>query len=278
MPSKRFRLQSLFLFLAATIIFTSTGAYALSQLIAQGYPGNSNLQPGMIVELNPNNPHAVTVVNQKNITKMLGVVISANEAALTISQPTNSQEVYVSNTGQHNVLVTTQDGTISPGDYITISSIAGIGMKANSNQSEALGQAVGSFDGVHNVLGGTTLKNSSGQTKNVAIGLVPVNINISSNPLAKGEKGVPAFLSNLTKFATNKTVSADRIYLGMLCVLAGIIITTSIVYAAIKNGFISIGRNPLAKRAIIFNLFKVIVVALVVFIVSLGGAYLIITQ
>ncbi len=278
MNSKRLRFRSLLLVLAATFIFTSTEAFASSQLIAQGYPGNSNLQPGMIVQLNPQKPNSVMALSLENISKMLGVVISANEAALTISQPTNSQEVYVTNTGQHNVLVTTQNGTITTGDYITISSIAGLGMKADSNEGEVLGQAAGSFDGVHNVLGSTTLKNSAGQSKAVRIGMVPVNINIASNPLAKGAKGVPTFLSNLTKFATNKSVSADRIYLGMLCVVAGIIITISIVYAAIKNGFISIGRNPLAKKAIVLNLFKVVIVALVVFVVSLGGAYLIITQ
>ncbi len=252
---------------------------AVSQLVAQGYSSTSNLQPGMIVRLDSSTNGQVTALDLSHINQMLGVIISASDAALTLSQANASQqEVYVSNFGQHEVLVTNQNGPITTGDYITISSLSGIGMKADNNESLILGRAAAGFDGIHNVISTDSLSQSNGQKLNLSIGMIPVNINIAPNPLAQGAKGVPAFINKLTKYATNKSVSASRIYLGMLSVVAGLIITITIVYSGIRNGFISIGRNPLAKRAIAMNLIRVVVIAIVIFAASLGAAYAIITS
>ena len=264
---------------ALSFSLMSSGAGAVAQLVAQAYTSSSNLQPGMIVRLDTSKSGQVTALDLTHINQMLGVVISASEAALTLSQATpTAQQVYVSNFGQHSVLVTNQNGPINVGDYITISALSGLGMKADSNESLVLGQAASAFDGVHNVLSSSSLTSSTGQKTTVNIGTIPVDINIANNPIAQGAKGVPAFLNKLTKFATNKTVSASRIYLGMLCVVAGLVITITIIYSGIKNGFISIGRNPLAKRAIVVNLVRVVAIAVVIFAISLGAAYAIISS
>lgn len=271
-----FSLGALLILLLTTLAGSSVNA-AQQQLVAQGYSANSLLQPGMIVMLDNRNPNKVTALDLKNVNRMLGVVVPASQSSLTISQQTNTNEVFVSNTGQQEVLVSNQNGPINIGDYVTVSAVSGIGMKADANEGVILGQAAGKFDGSNNVISSTTLKSSSGKTQAVSIGSIPVDIHITSNPLDQGAKGVPVFLSKITKFATNKSVSATRIYLGMLCVLAGLVVTITVVYSAIKNGFISLGRNPLAKRAIVINLIRILVIGIVLFAVSLGGAYLIIT-
>lgn len=281
MLTKHIRFKAL-LVLVAAMLLAVTGlaarAAAVNQLVAQGYQSDTNLQPGMVVRLDPLNLNKVTALDLSHISGMLGVVITANEAALTLSQPTSSSEVYVSNFGQHDVLVTTQNGPIRSGNYVTISAIAGLGMKADANETEVLGRAAGTFDGQKNVLSTAQVTDSAGKKITVSIGIVPVDINIASNPLAVGAKGVPTFLNKITKFATNKYVSASRIYLSMLCVVAGLILTITIVYSGIKNGFISIGRNPLAKRVIVLNLVRVVLISLGIFVVSLGVAYVIVTQ
>ncbi len=255
---------------------------AATQLVAQGYTSTSPLQPGMIVRLDPGHTGQVEALDLSHIKQMLGVVVLGSSAPLTISSSSssaNAQQVYVSNTGEHQVLVTTQNGPIVPGDYITVSSLSGFGMLANGNASMVLGQAVSGFNGSASVLDTSTLTGPGGVKQTVAIGSIPVDINIKSNPLTQATtKGVPAVLSQLTHFATNKSVSAERIYLGLACVAAGLIIAVTILYAAIKNGFISIGRNPLVKRTIIFSLFRVVVIAIIIFLASLAAAYFIISQ
>ncbi|MCL4357777.1 hypothetical protein M1512_02685 [Patescibacteria group bacterium] len=263
-------------------MLVSIGVHAATQLVAQGYTSTSPLQPGMIVRLDPSHTGQVEALDLSHVKQMLGVVVLGSSAPLTISSSTlsaNAQQVYVSNTGEHQVLVTTQNGPIAPGDYITVSSLSGLGMLANSNESMVLGQAVSGFNGSSGVIDTSTLTGSGGRKQTVAIGSIPVDINIKSNPLVQvATKGVPVVLSQLTHFATNKSVSADRVYLGLACVAAGLIIAVTILYAAIKNGFISIGRNPLVKRTIIISLLRVVVIAIIIFIASLAAAYFIISQ
>jgi len=265
-----------FLVLVLVVVQGSSAALVNnSQQVAQGYIAGSSIQPGMIVRLDSANPNKVIPLDLKNINKMFGVVVSASSTPLTLNQAGNSgqQQVYVTNFGQHSVLVTNQDGSIKVGDYISISAISGVGMKANSSEALILGQAAGSFNGVNNTQGTQTLTASNGQKTTVAIGSIPVDISIASNPLAQKSQGLPAALSRVIKFATNKSVSATRAYLSLIIVLAGIIITITVIYAGVKNGIISLGRNPLAKRVIGGSLLRLVIAAIIIFAISLGVAY-----
>jgi len=278
--SKKNFSRSLFVLVASLFFISSlmtANIYALtnSQAVAQGYSASSTLQPGMIVSLNAKNSSQVVALSQSNIQAMLGVVISANSAAITLGQTNAHQQVFVTNYGQHNVLVSNQNGPIKIGDYITISDLAGVGMKANNSESIVLGQAAANFNGSSNIEGTETLKTSNGSKVTVVIGSIPVDISIAKNPLAQGPKGLPTFLKSITKFATNKNVSATRVYLSLLILLAGVILTITIIYSAVKNGIISLGRNPLAKRAIGGSLFRLIIAAIIIFAISLGVAYLV---
>ncbi len=282
MLNKHMRINLAFIGSALILLMVaafSRQAMAAQALVAQGYGTDGLIQNGMIVRLDPTNSSKVMTMDLSHMSKMLGVIVSGNESALTIGQSTSGQEVYVSNTGQHDVLVSSQNGSISIGDYITISSLAGIGMKADPNEAEVLGQAAGNFNANSNSLSNVQLNIGSGQKQTVSIGLIPVTINIEKNPLFnQGSHGIPSILSNITKYATNKSVSATRVYLGMLCVLAGMVVTITLIYSAIKSSFISIGRNPLAKKAIMLNLIRVLIISILIFGISLGAAYLIISQ
>lgn len=273
--SRSFFILGTALFFIGSLMIANAYAVANNQAVAQGYSASTSIQPGMIVSLNAKNPSQVVALSQSNIQAMLGVVISANSAAITLGQTNAHQQVFVTNYGQHDVLVSNQNGPIEVGQYITISDLAGVGMKADSSESLVLGQAAGSFNGTTNVEGTAVLKGSNGRKTTVAIGTIPVDISIAKNPLAQGPKGLPTFLKNITKFATNKNVSATRVYLSLLILLAGVILTITIIYSAVKNGIISLGRNPLAKRAIGGSLFRLIIVAVIIFAISLGVAYLV---
>jgi hypothetical protein len=258
------------------IVFGTSVAMASSantQNISQGYIASGPIQTGMIVKLDTKDANKVTSLDMKSITKMFGVVIPATGAALTLGRSGSGQQVYVTNYGQHDVLVTNQNGPIQTGDYITISSVNGVGMKADNAEPLVLGQAAGNFNGTTNVQGTANLTTSNGQKISVAIGMVPVDIGIISNPLKQTSQGLPNILIKVTKFATNKSVSASRVYLSLLIVLAGVVVASTMVYAGVKNGIISLGRNPLAKKAIGGSLLRLILVAIIIFAISLGVAY-----
>ncbi len=248
-------------------------ADSATQAVAQGYSSTSPLQPGIIVSLASNNSGSVAPLNINNIKAMLGVVVSYNQASITLGNQNANNQVFVTNYGQHDVLVSNQNGPITTGDYITISNISGVGMKADGNEPIVLGQAAGSFDGVNNIEGTASIKNSNGKSVNVNLGLIPVDISIANNPLAAGPQGLPTVLNNVSKFATNKSVSAVRVYVALFVAVIGLIMALTIIYSAIKNGIVAMGRNPLARRSIIGGMVRVIAVGVIVFAISLGASY-----
>src|SRR5882757_747888 len=97
--------------------------------VTQGYGTTQALQNGMIVKLLDNDTTKVEPVTTDTIAKMQGVVVAANDAAFALGNNGNNGQVFVATTGKYEVLVSNQNGPIKSGDYITISALAGIGMK-----------------------------------------------------------------------------------------------------------------------------------------------------
>ena len=155
----------------------------MAQAVVQSYGSSTNLEVGLIVELQPGNSSNVEALTQANATKMFGVVVNPNNAAVSISTSSSAYPTYVATTGNYQVLVNNENGPIRVGDYLTISSINGIGMKAEASDQIIIGKALSNFSGTSDSLGSTILKNSKGQTSTVQLGIVDVSIAIAHNPL-----------------------------------------------------------------------------------------------
>jgi hypothetical protein len=254
----------------------STAAIATAQVVPQGYFTDGTVQKGMIVKIKDGDGTKVVPLNNATITKMLGVVVAANDAPVTLTQDIpNGQQVFVTQTGHYDVLVSTQGGDIKAGDLLTISSLDGIGMKATSAQSVVLGKALAGFDGQHNSIGSTQIKTSSGNAF-ISIGRIPVEISISHNPLAvPSDSNIPGFLQKSGQFVAKKAVNPARLYAGLVILLATFIVAGALLYGGVRSSLTAIGRNPLAKKTITRNLIEVIFSSVIVFVIGLVGVYLI---
>jgi hypothetical protein len=247
----------------------------MAQSVVQSYGSSTNLEIGLIVELQPSNSSNVEVLTQANATKMFGVVVNPNSAAVSISTSNSAYPAYVATTGNYQVLVNNENGPIRIGDYITISSINGVGMKADANDQIIIGKALSNFAGTSDSLGSTILKNSKGQTSTVQLGLVGVNIAVAHNPLVQNTRpDLPSFLLNAGKSVANKPVSESRIYISLVILGISAIISGSMLYAGIRSSIVAIGRNPLSKRSITRSLIQVTLTSLIVFILGLFAVYL----
>ncbi len=266
---------SLFISSSATS-FAASSSVSISQAVIQSYSGNSGIQIGMIVQLQSKATNTITTLNQNSISNMLGVVVPANSATVALT-PDNqtTQQFFVASSGRYNVLVSSENGPINSGDYITISSLDGIGMKADSNQTLVLGRATGNFNSASNQIGNVTVVDKSGAKKQVAIGLIPVSLSIAHNPLAtKAVDYVPSFLAKAASTIATKPVSAARIYLGLLTLMVSTVLTAILLYSGIKSGMISIGRNPLSRNSIIRSLIQTVAAGLIIFIIGIFAVYL----
>lgn len=249
-----------------------------NQNITQAYSTDRPLQRGMIVGLDSEKPGSVFALDSDHIEQMQGVVVAANDAPVTLSDNSSTGQVYVATLGRYPVLVSNQNGAIKSGDYITISSLSGIGMKADSNSKLVIGKAADSFNGDDNVLGNETLATANGGKQQVSIGLISTDLGIAHNPLRATSRhqiqGV-GWLQNAAETFTGGQVSPNRVYAATAIFIVTAIIVIIILYSGIRGDMIAAGRNPLAKAAIGRNLFEVVLSAIVIFIIGLGAIYLV---
>lgn len=271
---KRLLRQTLFLVGLVFAGMFSVGASA--QNVPQGYQSDEQLQKGMIVRLKKNDGGKVEAITQADAPDMLGVVVSSNDSPVSLSSPGVEQEVFVATNGQYDVLVSSQNGSIKIGDYITVSSIRGVGMKAGGAQQLVVGKALKDFSGKNGDVEGRTIIKTSAGEREVTLGRVPIEVSVAHNPLYEKDEtsGVPEFLNKAAEVVTDRPVSALRIYAGLAVLVLSIFIAGGILYSGVRTGMIAIGRNPLAKRSIIRNLIQVTLMSLIVFVVGVFAVYL----
>lgn len=249
---------------------------AAAQSVSQAYDAPDGVQKGMIVMVDKTDSKRIMPLKDKNDADMLGVIVAANDTILSFGNDSKSSQVYVANNGKYEVLVSTQNGPIAVGDIITVSSVDGIGMKADTSQSVVLGKALTSFDGKTNVSSTMTLKTTTGSRK-VSFGKVTVDISIAHNPIQVSVTGppVPAFFKKAGEVITGKAVSTVRIYIALIVLLLTVFMSGNLMYGGVKSSLTAIGRNPLAKGAVSKGLLQVIILGVIVLVLGLFSVYLV---
>jgi len=244
----------------------------------QGYAADTSLQVGTVVQLTGGGTTKVAAATSKNLGGMYGVVVDPHELSLSVSNSALANEASVATSGTYKALVSTQNGSIKQGDYVTMSAIDGVVMKAGTyeDQHTVFGRAAGSFDGKNNSLGNATLKDTTGATnQTVAIGLVPVAISIQRNPNQKSTKtNLPPVLQKLGQAIADKPIGPLRMYLSIGITGLSIIVAITTLYSGVRNSIISIGRNPLSKKSIFRGLLEIILTSFLILIIGLFAVYL----
>lgn len=271
---KKLTVQRVFAISALSALMLVSAHYPiLAQAVTQGYGSDQTLQRGMLVSLKESDATKVEAVKQMAGDKMYGTVVDANDAPVTLSS--DGKKVFVATAGHFEVLVSTQNGEIKAGDFITVSAIDGIGMKASDKDGVVIGHALADFDGKANAISSAQVKDSSGRTQSVNIGRVDTDITVGKNPNLKGtEANLPEVLQRASEAIAGKPVNPVRVYIGLFVFLISSIVSVILMLGGIRSAIISIGRNPLGKKAIIRGMFQVIITGITIFITGVFGVYL----
>lgn len=257
--------------LAVLIAAVNLGSHLSAQTLNRGYKSDETLQQGMLVKEKDDDPGKVEPVTVETVNDLKGVVVAKNESPVVIAS--DDQSVFVASTGVNDVLVSDENGPINQGDYVTVSSIAGIGMKTGSGQSVVLGRAAEKFSGHGDSIGATTLKAGG---KKVNLGRIAVDIAITNNPLRKDSRldTVPRILRDVSSSVAGRPVSNARIWLAVIIFMATSLVTGIMLYGGAKSSLLALGRNPLSKASILRGLMQVVILGLIVFICGMFGVYL----
>ncbi|MBA3758569.1 hypothetical protein H0X10_02980 [Candidatus Saccharibacteria bacterium] len=264
---------SAFVALVLLVLVSLSSPLEAQTAFTQGYGTDEMLQRGMIVRLKKDDSSKVAALTSAEIEDMHGVVVDANDAPVTLSA--EGQKAFVATGGRYDVLVSSQNGEIKAGDYITISALNGVGMRAGAKESKVVGRALADFNGKDAVVGTTEVKDSDGKARQVAIGRVSTDISVSRNPnFGSDEPALPQFVRRAAESIAGKKVDANRVYLAMAIFVVSTIVAATLMYGGVRSGIISIGRNPLSKKSIIRGMIQVVLFGLIVFILGLFGVYL----
>ncbi len=256
-----------------SLVFLARIGPVSAQTITQGYGSDSLIQRGTIVSLKLDDAKKVEPTSLDNDDRMHGVVVSANDAPFTLS--TDEEKTFVATKGRFEVFVSNENGSVQPGDYISISRVAGIGMKSGEKEVYIIGKAINGFDGETGVLS-TTEIDDNGQTKKVAIGRLQVDVGVSGNPLLKPtQANLPGFLERVAEsIAQKEPVNPLRIYLSLILLFVSAVVAGILLYSGVRSALISIGRNPLSKKSITKGLLQVIMTSIIILLLGIFGVYL----
>lgn len=190
-------------------------------------------------------------------TNMYGVLTEfpafylQNQSDATLKPVTSSGKVYV--------LVSSINGNIKKNDFITTSTIAGVGQKATRN-GMILGTALEDY-------------NNSNQKITAKI-LVAVNPHFNAS-FADTKTNVLEVLRNASDPTTLTQATSLRYVVAAGIVLASFAIGFIYFGRVTSSGVEALGRNPLASRTIQMSLVFNLVLMIVIILVGLGIGYMI---
>src|SRR3972149_3750938 len=192
-----------------------------------------------------------------NDSSIFGVVTDNPSAKFEVTGIDNPR--FVLSGGKARIKVSSVNGNIAEGDFITSSEREGIGVKAKEN-GFVLGTALESYD--------------SNDPNNVGKILVAISIH--------PEVGLSSARSNLLQVirqgatgAVLEPLDSFRYLLAALVTITSFILGFVYFGRVARSGVEAIGRNPLASRIIQFNMLLHIVMSIVIVLIGLAIAYLI---
>lgn len=249
---------------------------AVAAVTSQGYQTKEKLPPGTLVSLDGPNAQAVIPATTEKLENLLGVVV-APEGALLNVEP-NANGVQVATSGVTPVFVTLTEGEIKVGDKLTASNISGVGVRAKQS-GKILGVAQGEFtESSQSVKRQITAPD--GSTTEVKIGQVPVLVDVAYFVAGgdRTEQAVPKFIQDLANAIGGKDVPAIRVIISMLIFFISLLAISVLMYGAVRNSIISIGRNPLSQHAVRQSLLQVVFVSTAIMMVAMGVIYFLLAR
>ena len=251
------------------LLFFITPIYIYADgVIAQDYQSlTGKIKQGQIVSVGGNNiVLGVYPTTSPNDNNMIGVADYTGAVSVGIS---NTKSVPVISSGIVNVEVSNINGTVKSGDFITSSSIPGVG-ELNTANGEILGKAIANFSYKRYLYKKYITLN--GKKNLIYVENIPVVIGISYYSNSSNFSGI---ILSLGKKVTGKNVSFFNIILSIIIIISGLITLIYGTSVSLKHSFLGISRNPLAKVSIEKNLVFIIASLIFIFLVTLFIGYFI---
>lgn len=242
---------------------------AAESSFSQGFTSDTELQIGTVVSLGANG-RSVEKSSVDAADKMVGVI---TKGAVIEVFDANQREVQVATGGRTLALVSDINGDIAAGDKLTISPINGVGMATDSN-GYIFGTAQADFNAAQAITS-QQVTTKSGEVQTVRVGLLPVQVAVMLYDFDQENSILPQFLTDFANAIAGKEVSILRISVALAVLFIGTLSIGLILVSAVRSSIVSIGRNPLAARAVHKGLFQVLFITFGILIAMLAIIYIV---
>lgn len=227
-----------------------------SQSVAISIPVTGDVREGSIVCTDSIESKVYSPCTREYDSNMTGVVSPTASVSFDDGLPGS---VLVTSSGNTHVLVSSINGNIKKGDYVTSSKTPGVGQLAKKS-GYVLGTALADY--------------SSDDAQST--GLLLVNLSPRPAVLTAGAR------NNLMQLIFEGVSGAFESPLAALrYVIAGILVVVSFIFGLLhfgkmaKSGVEALGRNPLAAKTIQFGIMLNVLIAIVIMGIGLGIAYIV---
>ena len=238
-------LLAIMLFLMLTL--TPKAIAVFTSDISKFYKTTSSINEGSIVSLSADSPDYVELAKKGSSTNILGVVVGAGNSTLELNNSDAGVNVAIS--GRTEVSVKSSSDSIARGDYVAISDQDGVGELATVGD-RTIGIAEASSKDLP----------EEGGIKKLPILVAP--------GVAPGNKSI-SFIASVA----GREVSGLQIFFSTIIAVCGLAAIGFLSYSAVRNGLFAIGRNPLAKPAILGGLMQVMFMVSLIALVCVGLMY-----
>lgn len=240
--------------------------------ISRGYASDdSSLQPGMVVALSEASTAdgpKVKRASQDDGDRIVGVTTTTENDLLTITS--GNGQVYVQLAGEVDAFVSDINGAVKNGDLLTISPILGVLMKAESNSKLILGIALEDFD---ESAAETKTIDNSGKSRDIKVVKTRLNLDrkaVSNQGQGEGENT----LSQLGRAVTGRhDINEVQVVAALLIFLMVLVAEGAIMYGAVSSSITALGRNPMARKIILKEMSRVVLITFGVLMVGLSAIY-----
>lgn len=239
--------------------------------LAQGYAtDDAELRPGMVAALSDGSTSEdpkVQRASDGNEDRIIGVVTTPGEGLVTVVS--GPDQVYVQTTGEVDAYVSDINGSVEQGDLLTISPLRGILMKAGENTATVVGTALESMGDEQ----ADNLEIEGGDvTRDVQ--LVKLRINLDHRAASNQQAGVTdSSLNRIGRAVTGRNVADVRVLAALAIFVIVLVAEGGIIYGAVSSTITALGRNPMARKIIIKEVVRVLLIAMAVLMMGIIAIY-----
>ncbi|QQS39314.1 hypothetical protein IPM62_01745 [Candidatus Woesebacteria bacterium] len=241
------------LFLGGMYFVSSTSAQVTTSGVAITVPVNDEIPDGSLICKDGENYGLCETEYEPEI---YGVATNNPSAAF---ETTEAETVLVVSSGIATVRVSTENGSVVEGSFITSSTKPGVG-KVADRSGYVLGSSLGSFD-----------SDNPDEIGNV---LVAVNIHPAAG-LSSARTNLIQVIRQGLAIPLFEPFAAFRYLLAALIILVAFVLGFVYFGRVAKSGVEAMGRNPLAAKMIQFSVILHITITIVIVLSGLILAYLI---